>query len=88
MPAGPERTCVGCRAKRPKRELKRVVKTPAGDVLVDPTANMQTAGRGAYVCAQKQCLAKALKTGALARALRAEKGIDIVSIEKEFDEGS
>ena len=34
----------------------------------DPGGKMN--GRGAYICADQACLAKALKTGALSRALR------------------
>jgi predicted RNA-binding protein YlxR (DUF448 family) len=45
----PMRTCVVCREKKPKRELLRVVRTPAGDVVVDVTG--KTNGRGGYVCA-------------------------------------
>ncbi|MCY0884856.1 MAG: YlxR family protein, partial [Firmicutes bacterium] len=40
----PMRTCVACGATRPKRELVRVVRTPAGEVVVDTTG--RTAGRG------------------------------------------
>lgn len=63
----PERMCVGCRAKRPKRELVRVVRTPEGEVLVDPTG--KRAGRGAYVCPEEGCLQKAVKSRGLERAL-------------------
>jgi len=59
--------CVACRTSRPKRELQRVVRTPAGDVAFDPTGRL--AGRGAYVCLGADCLDLAIKKGALARAL-------------------
>jgi uncharacterized protein len=59
--------CVACRTSRPKRELQRVVRTPAGDVAFDPTGRL--AGRGAYVCLGTDCLDLAIKKGALARAL-------------------
>lgn len=64
----PERTCVACRAQRPKRELVRVVHTPADTVVVDETGKQN--GRGAYLCRQQQCWEKAFKQGSLNRALR------------------
>ena len=64
----PERTCVGCRSKGAKGELVRVVRTPGGDVQVDPSARQ--AGRGAYVHRTESCVSRATRGGALARALR------------------
>jgi len=49
----PERQCVACRQMRPKRELIRVVRTPAGEVRVDATGKVS--GRGAYVCPAGDC---------------------------------
>ena len=59
--------CVACRTSRPKRELQRIVRTPARDVVFDPTGRSE--GRGAYVCQGTACLELAIKKGALARAL-------------------
>jgi len=39
---------VACRTARPKRELRRIVRTPGRDVVIDETGRL--AGRGAYVC--------------------------------------
>ena len=58
---------MACRTARPKRELQRVVRTPARDVVIDPTGRL--AGRGAYVCQGTVCLDLAIKKGTLARAL-------------------
>ncbi len=58
---------MACRTARPKRELLRIVRTPARDVVVDESGRL--AGRGAYVCAGTDCLTIAIKKGALARAL-------------------
>ncbi len=63
----PMRMCVGCREMKPKRELLRVVKSPAGDVALDRTG--KAPGRGAYVCPDAQCLQRAVKTRQLERAL-------------------
>ncbi|BAS27535.1 RNase P modulator RnpM [Limnochorda pilosa] len=64
----PERTCVGCRTTRPKRELVRVVRTPEGAVELDPTG--KRSGRGAYLCRNMECLEKAVRGKGLERALR------------------
>ncbi|HEX9039251.1 MAG TPA: YlxR family protein [Ktedonobacterales bacterium] len=61
----PQRTCIACKQVRPKRELIRVVRTPDGHVLLDPTS--KKSGRGAYVCARRSCWDIALKRGKLER---------------------
>ncbi len=58
---------MACRTSRAKRELVRIVRTPDGEVRVDPTGRL--AGRGAYVCADEACKTTAIKRGALGRAL-------------------
>lgn len=63
----PMRTCVGCRACRPKKELIRVVRTPEGETELDTTG--RKSGRGAYICPDEQCFKKAQKSRALERAL-------------------
>ena len=62
----PMRQCVGCREMKAKRELIRVVKSPEGAVSLDFKGKLP--GRGAYVCPQKECLARARKSKALERA--------------------
>ena len=62
----PMRQCVGCREMRPKKELIRVVKSPEGVVSLDFKGKLP--GRGAYVCPDGACLAKARKSKALERA--------------------
>ncbi|MBE0476836.1 MAG: YlxR family protein [Coriobacteriia bacterium] len=64
----PTRTCVGCREPDDKRELVRFVRTPEGDVELDPTGKAN--GRGAYVCARMECFEAAVRRGRLASALR------------------
>lgn len=63
----PVRTCAGCGAKDSKRQLVRIVRTPAGNVEVDPTG--RKAGRGAYLCTRLSCWEQALGKGRLERAL-------------------
>ena len=62
----PLRQCVGCREMKPKKELIRVVKSPEGQVSLDFRGKLP--GRGAYVCPDPACLAKARKSKALERA--------------------
>ncbi|MDQ7028490.1 MAG: YlxR family protein [Ardenticatenia bacterium] len=65
----PIRTCVACRTRRPKRELIRVVRTPEGQVQVDPTGKAK--GRGAYLCPQVPCWERVLQRHTiLAHALK------------------
>jgi uncharacterized protein len=67
----PQRTCVACRQTSAKRQLVRIVRTPDGSILVDPTGKLS--GRGAYLCDSPACWQAALKPrGALARALKVE----------------
>lgn len=63
----PLRMCTGCSASRPKKELIRIVRTPSGDVVYDPTG--KAAGRGAYLCPSVECLERAMKTKRLENAL-------------------
>jgi predicted RNA-binding protein YlxR (DUF448 family) len=50
--------------------LIRIARSPAGEVLLDERGKLP--GRGAYLCARRECLDKARKTRALARALKTE----------------
>ena len=66
----PERKCMGCNEKRPKKELIRIVRTPEGIVCLDMTG--KKSGRGAYICKSVSCFEKALKTKRLERTLEIE----------------
>jgi predicted RNA-binding protein YlxR (DUF448 family) len=68
----PQRTCVACRTPAGKRELLRIVRSPSGEVRVDPTGSAP--GRGAYVHRDAACAERAISRGALARALRVGLG--------------
>ena len=58
----PMRQCVGCREMKPKKDLVRVVKSPEGVISIDLRG--KAPGRGAYVCPSKECLRRAIKSGA------------------------
>lgn len=62
----PLRQCLGCREMKPKRELIRVVRPPEGTVHLDPKGRAN--GRGAYLCPNRDCLRKAVRSKALERA--------------------
>ena len=65
----PMRMCVGCREMKEKKSLIRVVGSPEGQVSLDPTGKKP--GRGAYVCREGECLAKAIRQKQLERQLNA-----------------
>lgn len=61
------RTCVGCGARAVKSDLLRLV--AAGNEIV-PDAPARRPGRGAYLHPSQECLEKAQRRRAFARALR------------------
>ena len=63
----PQRQCMGCRERKAKKEMIRVVRTTDGGVTLDFGGKLN--GRGAYICPDPQCLAKAQKSKALERSL-------------------
>lgn len=62
------RTCVGCRKEEGKRGLLRVVRSPEGEIRIDPGG--KAPGRGAYLCRNIECLRAAKKRDALSKALK------------------
>lgn len=66
----PMRMCVGCSQMKPKTELIRVVRSPEGDVSLDSTG--KKSGRGAYICSDRDCLKKAVKSKRLDRTFGCE----------------
>lgn len=63
----PQRQCMGCRERKAKRELIRVVRGTDGNVSLD--FGGKAPGRGAYLCPNAECLKKALRSKALDRSL-------------------
>ena len=61
----PLRMCTGCREKKPKHDLIRIVRKPEGEIVIDTTGKIS--GRGAYICKSKECFEKAKKSNALSR---------------------
>ena len=63
----PQRQCMGCRERKAKREMIRVVRGTDGNVSLDFSGKLN--GRGAYICPQMECLQKARKAKSLERSL-------------------
>ena len=63
----PQRQCMGCRERKAKREMIRIVRGTDGNVSLDFGGKMN--GRGAYICPNPDCLAKAIRSKALDRSL-------------------
>ncbi|MBQ6996827.1 MAG: YlxR family protein [Oscillospiraceae bacterium] len=66
----PQRQCMGCRERKAKKEMIRVVRTTEGTVCLDFSGKLN--GRGAYVCPNMECLKKAQKSRSLERCLEIE----------------
>ena len=63
----PQRQCMGCRERKAKREMIRVVRGTDGNVSLDFGGKMN--GRGAYICPNPDCLKKAQRSKSLERSL-------------------
>jgi predicted RNA-binding protein YlxR (DUF448 family) len=64
----PQRTCIACRQVKDKRDLIRVVRTPEGDILLDPSGKAN--GRGVYLCKETRCWEKGATKERLSQALK------------------
>jgi len=64
----PERRCVACGQRAPKKQFTRIVRTPEGTVLADATG--KASGRGGYLCSSGDCWEKGIGKGSLERNLQ------------------
>lgn len=71
----PVRTCIGCGKKGGKADFIKIVKNKNGEVFVD--ADKEIFGRGAYICRDGKCVAKAEKKNRLSRTLKLSDCADI-----------
>ena len=71
----PQRQCMGCRERKAKRDMIRVVRTTEGSVMLDFSGKLN--GRGAYVCPNPECLKKAQKSKAEKMAIEDNKLLSI-----------
>jgi len=79
------RTCIGCRLRKPKKELLRIIRTPEGRIEIDLTG--KKSGRGAYLCYNMDCFEEAIKKNRLGRALKVEISPETIqSLEEKYKE--
>ena len=71
----PMRTCVITKEKCEKRDLLRIVRTPDGSVIIDPTGKVN--GRGAYLKKDIEVIKKAEKSKILERVLEVEVPVSV-----------
>ena len=81
----PQRQCMGCRERKAKKELIRVVRGVDGTVSLDFSG--KAPGRGAYLCPDPECLKKAIRSKALSRSLETEIPQEVYDrLEKEMEQ--
>jgi predicted RNA-binding protein YlxR (DUF448 family) len=81
----PMRKCVGCQEMKSKKEMIRVIRTEEGEFLLDATGKKN--GRGAYICPDKECLSKAIKSKGLERSFKQSIPKDVYeTLEKEMSQ--
>lgn len=66
----PQRSCLGCRTVKDKKELLRFVLAPDRTLVPDPMCKLP--GRGAYTCWSGACLKAAADRKQFARSFRGE----------------
>ena len=83
----PQRQCMGCRERKAKKELIRVVRCTDGTVSLDFSGKLN--GRGAYICPNAQCLMKAQKAKSLERSLEVPIPEEVYArLSKEMEDGA
>lgn len=82
----PQRQCMGCRERKAKKEMIRVVRGTDGTVSLDFSG--KAPGRGAYICPSLECLKKAIRSKALDRSLEVTIPQEVYDrLEKEMEHG-
>ena len=82
----PIRQCLGCREHFEKCNLIRVVKSPLGEISLDFKG--KSAGRGAYICNNINCLNRSIKSKAISRAFATDIPEEIYAVLKNEMEGN
>ena len=81
----PMRMCIGCRQMKSKRDLVRLVRDADGNVFVDKTS--KAPGRGAYLCRDRECLARAVKIRAVEHTFGASLDEEaLLKLQQELEE--
>ena len=84
----PQRQCMGCRERKDKKAMLRVVRKTDGTVGLDFSGKLN--GRGAYVRPDPECLKKAQRSKALERCLEVaipQEVYDLMVREMEANNG-
>ena len=84
----PQRQCMGCRERKDKKAMLRVVRKTDGTAVLDFSGKLN--GRGAYVCPDPECLRKAQRSKALERCLEVtipQEVYDLMVREMEANNG-
>ncbi len=80
----PMRQCIGCREMKSKKEMMRVLRTTEGEIQIDVTGKKN--GRGAYLCYDRACLERAIKSKGLERSLKVPISLEVYEdLKKEFE---
>ena len=78
------RQCVGCRERKNKKEMIRVIRTSEQEFVLDATGKKN--GRGAYICPNRECLSQAIKSKGLERSFKQAIPKEVYeSLEKEME---
>jgi predicted RNA-binding protein YlxR (DUF448 family) len=72
--------CLGCREMIPKKDLMRVIRNEEGALEYDPGSKKN--GRGAYLCRNSDCIAKAIKHKSFSKALGSEPNAVVLDMLK------
>lgn len=77
----PERTCLGCRTKKGRSLLRRVVLIQDGESLrVVWDVKGALSGRGGWLCPDENCLAAAVRRRAFNRAFKTGENLDLAGL--------
>ncbi len=82
----PIRRCSGCGEGKPKKKLVRVVRSAEGEISLDLTG--KKSGRGAYICPNPECLAKARKAKRFERSFQCQVPDEVYrQLEQQLSDG-
>lgn len=80
-----ERRCVACRQAKQQMEMIRIAKV-GGKFIVD--INNKLGGRGAYVCADKNCIQLTIKKHLLNRSFKSNIDNSIYELLEEYEKNN
>jgi uncharacterized protein len=80
----PLRMCLGCLARKEKKELLRLTKSSDGHIILDQSGKHP--GRGTYICKDKDCFQRVLKVKKLEKVFKEpiKEGL-IQAIDRELE---